>query len=176
MYPINNFSKYLKESKDVPEDKVIQSSSFIYKNDLLNVIYEVKKSSDKPILKVLHIGAPPQIIDILSHSVSVPLRQIEIDLLQTPVLRRVYTEKKAIYFRKVPELIAALLPDVKQQYQARELLKQLNITDIATIPIDINDNGSTREYILAVLGPLDDEQKKFIKDVTNELMDHFNHS
>ena len=176
MYSINNFSKYLKESKDALEDKVVQYYSFIYKNDLLNVIYEVKKTTDKPILKVLHIGAPPQIIDILSHSVSVPLRQIEIDLLQTPVLRRVYTEKKAIYFRKVPELIAALLPDVKQQYQARELLKQLNITDIATIPIDINDNGSTREYILAVLGPLDDEQNKFIKDVTNELMDHFNHS
>ena len=106
-----------------------------------------------------------------------PLKKIEIDLLQTPVLRRVYIEKKAIYFKKVPELVAGLIPIVKQQNQIREILNQLGITDVAAIPIELNLSKNYQEYILAVLGPLDDQQKKFIKDVTGELMNYYkNHN
>ena len=174
MLSINNFVKYLNESNDTIDDKVIQMSSFIYKSDLLNVIYEVNSSKTKPIAKIAHIGAPNQVIDVLSHAVTVPLKQIEIEIEKTPVLRRVYAEKKSIYFRKIPELVGGLLPEVKYQQQIRMVLKQLGITDVAVIPFDISLQNQKKEFILAVLGPLDDDQKKFIKEVTQEFTNYYN--
>ncbi len=176
LLPVINFVKYLQESKDDIDDKAIQMSVFIYKNDLLNVLYEVNSFNNNPIARINHIGAPNQVIDILSHSVTVPLRQIEIEVDKTPVLRRVYAEKKSIYFKKLPELIAGLVPDVKYQQQAKSVLNELGITDVAAVPVDVNNSTHKKEYILAVLGPLDDEQKKFIKDVALEFTKHFNNN
>ena len=149
-------------------------SNFIYKNDLLNVIYEINDSSNSAIGKITHIGAPGQVIDILSHSVSKPLRQIEIKIDQTPVLRRIYSEKKSIYFRKIPELVAGLIPDIKYQHQATMILRELGITDIAAIPVIINSPKLKKEFILAVLGPLDEDQKQFIKNVVKEFTEYYN--
>ena len=174
MYSYENFTKYLQESKDNLDEKVIQMGNFIYKNDLLNVIYEVSNTSNPVVAKITHIGAPSQIIDVLSHSVSVPLKQIEINIEQTPVLRRVHAEQKSIYFRKIPELVAGLIPDIKYQHQTMTILKGLGITDIAALPVTISNPKYNKEYILAVLGPLDDDQKQFIKNVANELTNHFN--
>ena len=132
------FTKYLLESKDEVEEKATQMSIFIYKNDLLNILYNVSNNNNHAIAKITHIGAPNQVIDILSHSVTVPLKQLEIDLEKTPVLRRVYAEKKSIYFRKLPELIAGLIPEIKYQQQARMVLQQLGITDVAVVPVIIS--------------------------------------
>lgn len=174
MFPMDNFTKYLHESKDDVEDKATQMSIFIYKNDLLNILYTVSNHQDRHVAKIAHIGAPNQLIDILSHSVTVPLKQIDIDIETTPVLRRVYAEKKSIYFRKLPELIAGLIPDIKHQQQARMILQQLDVTDVAVLPVVITNPKYQKEYILAVLGPLTDEQKQFIKNVSQELTNYFN--
>lgn len=173
LLPVNNFVKYLQESKDGIDDKAVQMSVFIYKNDLLNVLYEVNSSKINPIARINHIGAPNQVIDILSHAVTVPLKQIEIEVEKTPVLRRVYKEKKSIYFKKLPELVAGLVPDVKYQQQAKLILNGLGITDVAAIPVDVTSTAHKKEYILAVLGPLDDDQKKFIKDVALEFANYY---
>jgi len=138
------------------------------------MIYEVNSSTKKPIAKIVHIGSPSQVIDVLSHAVTMPLKQIEIDLEQTPVLRRVYSEKKSIYFRKVPELIAGLIPEVKYQQQIKMVLSQLGITDIAVVPILINGKKFQKEYMIAVLGPLNDDQKKFIKEVSQKFANFYN--
>ncbi len=174
LYSHDNFTRYLQESKDDIDDKAIQLSAFIYKNELLNMIYEVNSSANNHIAKIVHIGAPSQLIDVLSHAVTMPLKQIQIDLDQTPVLRRVYSEKKSIYFRKVPELIAGLVPEIKYQQQVKMMLSQLGITDVAVLPIIINSTNFQKEFILAVLGPLDDDQKKFIKEVSIEFANYFN--
>lgn len=171
---VTNFVKYLQDSKDDIDDKAVQMSVFIYTNELLNVLYEVNSSKTNPIARINHIGAPNQVIDILSHAVTVPLKQIEIEVEKTPVLRRVYGEKKSIYFKKLPELIAGLVPEVKYQQQAKSILNSLGITDIAAIPVDVNNSSHKKEYILAVLGPLNDEQKKFIKDVASEFTNYYN--
>jgi hypothetical protein len=64
------------------------------------------------------------------------------------------------------------MPSLKHQNTIIPVLKQLGITDVAVMPVDIENYK--KEYILAVLGPLNDEQKQFLKKLTQTFTDYFN--
>ena len=159
------------KSNDDLQEVIIQTSIYIYKQDLLNLIYEIKNHQQEPVMNIVQVGAPNYIISTLNHSVSTPLRQIDLNLLQSKVFRRVYSEKRAIYFRKLPEIVDNLLPNLKQSYQINKTLQQLKRTDIAVVPIELKNLG--KEFVLALLGPLSEDQKKLIKEVTLVLKQHY---
>lgn len=169
---IDQFRQYLLESKNDNEEKINQLSNFIFKNNLVNIIYEIEKSNS--IAKIFHIGASNQLIDVLNYSVSSPLRSIEMDLTETPAIKRVYLEKKAIYFRNVPAIASELIPAIKFPQRFNLVLKKMGVSELAVLPLFFQNHAFSKECILVVLGPLSEEQRKFVKEASNEIINYIN--
>ena len=146
------------------DEKIRYLVNFLQVNDLLNIYFRLSKNSSPPTTRIYQIGAPEQIIMMIRRGLNVSLESIDIKILDMPVLRRVYTEQKNIYFKKVPRLIAGLIPQLHNQRSIEDTLRTLGITDVAVLPI-LNTLDKEVIGLLAVLGPLTQEQMKQIKEI-----------
>lgn len=152
--------KTLLESAPTYQKQLSLFSSFLKKEDLLNILYVIEDQSGTKIARIHAVGAPNHLTQILQNTVSVPLNQISFPVENTPVLRRVYQENRRIYFKKVPELVAGLLPSIRQ---IDLILRQLGITDVAVLPL-AQKPADHPDAMLVVLGPLTKDQLDYLRE------------
>ncbi|MHA2362425.1 MAG: hypothetical protein ACXAC7_00605 [Candidatus Hodarchaeales archaeon] len=156
------------QSKNTFKEKILFVATFLRNEEYLNVFYLISTKNETAYARIGAIGAPRQMIDTVQQAIRIPIGEILFPVADTPVLRRVYDEKRRIYFKKLPELFAGLFPDAKVQPKLVDTLHMLGITDVAVIPIFHKDNQPPIA-ILAVLGPLLPDQLNYLKNVVEIL-------
>lgn len=141
-------------------------SNYLYKNELLNAVYFVEeKDKNDPFVSLITIGAPKQIIDMINASVNQPIVNMKFSVLEIPVMRRVYKEKKPIYYKRIPDLVSAFIPALPSKKMVNLMLNKFGITDMGLAPVFITLKDHQSIFlILCVLGPLSQDQRLFVKE------------
>lgn len=150
------------------EEKIQYIARELQFENMLNIGYIINHKEKIPFAHIGTLGIPEQLIQIMRKSVNVPLEQLEIPVNEIPLLKQAYSEKRHIYFKKVPELIASLLTRTRLQQQIRNTLITLGITDVAISPV-LKGPEKIPSLILVVLGPLTQMQLSYIRNIIDIL-------
>ena len=92
---------------------------------------------------------------------------LEISVLESAVLRKIYSEDRPMYFKNLPEIVSNIVPQVKVQQRLKLALKKplKGTSDVSGIPLHQEDKIIG---IIIVFGPLTEMQKKIFKDIIND--------